>query len=236
MSASASVWQSVGSLHAPRCSNKARQPRLDLQGGAGRPRGHQRRVPAAAGGPRPLRVARKDRDVQGVTVYLEGVLRRLRRHPSGDRPGRAAPRRRVGVVFIVQSYEGLADEHQAARLLGSSAALIVHRMPSPSASWLRRATSRRPGWLADPHRPSTQDQAMTDDEILRQLGQAVPAMTTCWPPRRWLRSAGSSIRSGTGRSWPRCCRPSASWPGWSGGRSCWRAPSSPWRAFCPVSP
>jgi hypothetical protein len=37
----------------------------------------------------------------------------------------------VGVVFVVQSYEGLGDEHQAARLLGSSAALIVHRMPQP---------------------------------------------------------------------------------------------------------
>jgi hypothetical protein len=37
----------------------------------------------------------------------------------------------VGVVFVVQSYEGLGDEHQAARLLGSSAAVIVHRMPYP---------------------------------------------------------------------------------------------------------
>ncbi len=43
--------------------------------------------------------------------------------PSHDRPD--------DLVFVVQSYEGLGDEHQAARLLGSSAALIVHRMPRP---------------------------------------------------------------------------------------------------------
>jgi hypothetical protein len=78
-------------------------------------------------------VARKDRDDQGVTVYLEEF--------SADSDGARAAidlaeRLRdagVGVVFVVQSYEGLGDEHQAARLLGSSAVLIVHRMPSPSA-------------------------------------------------------------------------------------------------------
>jgi hypothetical protein len=76
-------------------------------------------------------VARKDRDDQGMTVYLE----EFSAVSDGARAAiDLAERLRdagVGVVFVVQSYEGLGDEHQAARLLGSSAALIVHRMPQP---------------------------------------------------------------------------------------------------------
>jgi hypothetical protein len=76
-------------------------------------------------------IARKDRDDHGLTVYLDEFS-------AVSQGARAAidlaERLRdagVGVVFVVQSYEGLGDEHQAARLLGSSAAVIVHRMPHP---------------------------------------------------------------------------------------------------------
>jgi len=76
-------------------------------------------------------IARKDRDDHGMTVYIDefGAV------SDGARAAiDLAERLRdagVGVVFVVQSYEGLGDEHQAARLLGSSAAVIVHRMPQP---------------------------------------------------------------------------------------------------------
>jgi hypothetical protein len=76
-------------------------------------------------------VARKDRDDQGMTVYLE----EFSAVSDGARAAiDLAERLRdagVGLVFVVQSYEGLGDEHQAGRLLGSSAALIIHRMPQP---------------------------------------------------------------------------------------------------------
>jgi hypothetical protein len=36
-------------------------------------------------------------------------------------------------VRLVAIFEGLGGERQAARLLGSSAAVIVHRMPHPEA-------------------------------------------------------------------------------------------------------
>jgi TolA-binding protein len=76
-------------------------------------------------------VARKDRDDQGMTVYLE----EFSAVSDGARAAiDLAERLRdagVGVVFVVQFYEGLGEEHQAARLLGSSAAVIVHRMPQP---------------------------------------------------------------------------------------------------------
>jgi hypothetical protein len=76
-------------------------------------------------------IRRKDRDDHGMTVYLDDFSA----VSNGARAAiDLAERLRdagVGVVFVVQSYEGLGDEHQAARLLGSSAAVIVHRMPHP---------------------------------------------------------------------------------------------------------
>jgi hypothetical protein len=76
-------------------------------------------------------IARKDRDDHGMTVYLD----EFSAISNGARAAiDLAERLRdagVGVVFVVQSYEGLGDEHQAARLLGSSAAVIVGRMPHP---------------------------------------------------------------------------------------------------------
>jgi len=102
---------------------------------AGRPRGRQRRLPAAAGGPGPLRGGPQGPRRPGHDRLPRGVLRRLRRRPGGDRPGRAAPGRRSRGGFVVHSYEGLGDEHQAARLLGSSAASSSIACPSPSGSW-----------------------------------------------------------------------------------------------------
>jgi hypothetical protein len=76
-------------------------------------------------------IARKDRDDHGMTVYLDDFSA----VSNGARAAiDLAERLRdagVGVVFVVQSYEGLGDERQAARLLGSSAAVIVGRMPHP---------------------------------------------------------------------------------------------------------
>jgi hypothetical protein len=76
-------------------------------------------------------ITRKDRDDQGMTIYLD----EFSAVSNGARAAiDLAERLRdagVGVVFVVQSYEGLGDEHQAARLLGSSAATIVGRMPNP---------------------------------------------------------------------------------------------------------
>ena len=60
-------------------------------------------------------VARKDRDDQGMAVYLEEFSARLRRPPSGDLAERLRDAG-VGVVFVVQSCEGLGDEHQPAWL------------------------------------------------------------------------------------------------------------------------
>ena len=62
--------------------------------GAGRPRGRQRRLPAAARGPRPLRRGPQGPRRPRHDRLPRGVLRRLRRRPGGDRPGRAAPGRR----------------------------------------------------------------------------------------------------------------------------------------------
>jgi hypothetical protein len=74
---------------------------------------------------------RKNRDDHGMTVYLD----EFSAVSDGARAAiDLAERLRdagVGVVFVVQSFEGLGDERQAARLLGSSAAVIVHRMPHP---------------------------------------------------------------------------------------------------------
>jgi hypothetical protein len=66
-------------------------------------------------------VARKDRDDQGMTVYLGGVLRRQRRRPSRDRPGRAAPgcRGRGGVRRpVLRRPRGRTPGSPAARQLG----------------------------------------------------------------------------------------------------------------------
>jgi hypothetical protein len=103
-------------------------------------------------------VARKDRDDQGMTVYLE----EFSAVSDGARAAiDLAERLRdagVGVVFVVRSYKGLGDEHQAARLLGSSAALIVHRMPQPErllaaagTIWTPEQTWQLDQWGPDGH-------------------------------------------------------------------------------------
>lgn len=95
---------------------RRRRHRGAVAAGASRPRGRRRRLPAAAGGPRPPRHrrARKDRDDHGLTVYLD----EFSAVSNGARAAiDLAERLRdagVGVVFVVQSYEGLGDEHQAA--------------------------------------------------------------------------------------------------------------------------
>jgi hypothetical protein len=73
---------------------RRRRPRGPVAAGAGRPRGHRRRLPAAAGGPGALR-HRPQGPRRPRHDRLPGrVLRRVQRRPRRDRPGRAAPRRR----------------------------------------------------------------------------------------------------------------------------------------------
>ncbi len=78
-------------------------------------------------------IARKRRLGDDLTVYLDEFAA----VSDGARAAvDLAERLRdagVAVVFMVQSYEGLGDERQAGRLLASSAAVIVHRMPQPEA-------------------------------------------------------------------------------------------------------
>jgi hypothetical protein len=127
-------------------------------------------------------VARKDRDDQGMTVYLE----EFSAVSEGARAAiDLAERLRdagVGVVFVVQSYEGLGDEHQAARLLGSSAALIVHRMPQPErllaaagTIWTPEQTWQLDQWGPDGHASvRMQQRPLVDPDAVRraEVGEA----------------------------------------------------------------
>jgi hypothetical protein len=136
-------------------------------------------------------VARKDRDDQGMTVYLE----EFSAVSDGARAAiDLAERLRdagVGVVFVVQSYEGLGDEHQAARLLGSSAALIVHRMPQPErllaaagTIWTPEQTWQLDQWGPDGHASlhMTQQPLVDPDAVRRaEVGEA------------WVIAAGRSL-------------------------------------------
>jgi hypothetical protein len=136
-------------------------------------------------------VARKDRDDHGMTVYLEEFS------AVSDGAGAAidlAERLRdagVGVVFVVQSYEGLGDEHQAARLLGSSAAVIVHRMPHPErllaaagSIWTPEQTWQLDQWGPDGHASLRMAQRpLVDPDTVRraEVGEA------------WIIAAGRSL-------------------------------------------
>ena len=136
-------------------------------------------------------VARKDRDDQGMTVYLE----EFSAVSDGARAAiDLAERLRdagVGVVFVVQSYEGLGDEHQAARLLGSSAALIVHRMPQPErllaaagTIWAPEQTWQLDQWGPDGHVSLRMAQRpLVDPDAVRraEVGEA------------WVVAAGRSL-------------------------------------------
>jgi hypothetical protein len=136
-------------------------------------------------------VARKDRDDQGMTVYLE----EFSAVSDGARAAiDLAERLRdagVGVVFVVQSYEGLGDEHQAARLLGSSAAVIVHRMPQPERLlaaagqiWTPEQTWQVDHWGPDGHASVRMAQRpLVDPDAVRraEVGEA------------WVIAAGRSM-------------------------------------------
>lgn len=136
-------------------------------------------------------VARKDRDDQGMTVYLE----EFSAVSDGARAAiDLAERLRdagVGVVFVVQSYEGLGDEHQAARLLASSAALIVHRMPQPERLLAAAGTIWTPEqtWQLDQWGPDgqasvrMQQRPLVDPDAVRraEVGEA------------WIIAAGRSL-------------------------------------------
>ena len=62
--------------------------------------------------------------------------------------------------------------------------------------------------LANPYRPSTEDPAMTEDEIMRQLSQAVRDDDLLTAEE--LVAVGQQQHpGGPGRSWPRCCGSSA---------------------------
>jgi hypothetical protein len=136
-------------------------------------------------------VARKDRDDQGMTVYLE----EFSAVSDGARAAiDLAERLRdagVGVVFVVQSYEGLGDDHQAARLLGSSAALIVHRMPQPErllaaagTIWTPEQTWKLDQWGPDGHASVHMEQRpLVDPDAVRraEVGEA------------WIIAAGRSL-------------------------------------------
>jgi hypothetical protein len=97
----------------------------------------------------------------------------------------------VGVVFVVQSYEGLGDEHQAARLLGSSAALIVHRMPQPErllaaagTIWTPEQTWQLDQWGPDGHASLRMTpRPLVDPDAVRraEVGEA------------WIIAAGRSL-------------------------------------------
>lgn len=136
-------------------------------------------------------VARKDRDDQGMTVYLE----EFSAVSDGARAAiDLAERLRdggVGVVFVVQSYEGLGDEHQAAQLLGSSAALIVHRMPQPErllaaagTIWTPEQTWQLDQWGPDGHASvRVHQRPLVDPDAVRraEVGEA------------WIIAAGRSL-------------------------------------------
>ena len=127
-------------------------------------------------------VARKDRDDQGMTVYLE----EFSAVSDGARAAiDLAERLRdagVGVVFVVQSYEGLGDEHQAARLLGSSAALIVHRMPQPERLLAAAGT------IWTPEQTWQLDQWGPDGHASVRMAAAAPGRPGRRAPRRGRRS------------------------------------------------
>jgi hypothetical protein len=136
-------------------------------------------------------LARKDRDDHGMTVYLD----EFSAVSNGARAAiDLAERLRdagVGVVFVVQSYEGLGDEHQAARLLGSSAAVIVHRMPHPERLLAAAGSIWTPEqtWQLDQYGPAghaslrmTQRPRIDPDAVRRaEVGEA------------WVIAAGHSL-------------------------------------------
>jgi hypothetical protein len=136
-------------------------------------------------------VARKDRDDQGMTVYLE----EFSAVSDGARAAiDLAERLRdagVGVVFVVQSYEGLGDDHQAARLLGSSAALVVHRMPQPErllaaagTIWTPEQTWQLDQWGPDGHASLRMTQRpLVDPDAVRRAGVG----------EAWVIAAGRSL-------------------------------------------
>jgi hypothetical protein len=144
-------------------------------------------------------IARKDRDDQGMTVYLD----EFSAVSNGARAAiDLAERLRdagVGVVFVVQSYEGLGDEHQAARLLGSSAAVIVHRMPHPErllaaagSIWTPEQTWRLDTYGPDGHASlRMQQRPRIDPDAVRraEIGEA------------WIIAAGRVLHM-QAREWP----------------------------------
>ena len=167
---------------------RRRRPRRP-PAGAGRPRGRQRRVRLLLEDLGHYGVARKDRDDQGMTVYLE-EFSAVRWRPAAIDLAERLRDAGVGVVFVVQSYEGLGDEHQAARLLGSSAALIVHRMPQPERLLAAAGPSgprSRPGssTSGDPTGTLAADDpaALVDPDAVRcaEVGEA------------WIIAAGRSL-------------------------------------------
>jgi hypothetical protein len=113
-------------------------------------------------------------------------------------------------AFVAQSYEGLGDDHQAARLLGSLAALIVHRMPQPE---------QRPPWVVD--LPDPEPAAAT--VVAGELPPPRPELPYSSPelPRLRLQLA-SAVREGTSWLCDGCCggpagsrppgMPRRSWP------------------------
>jgi hypothetical protein len=121
---------------------------------------------------------RKDRDDHGMTVYLD----EFSAVSDGARAAiDLAERLRdagVGVVFVVQSFEGLGDERQAARLLGSSAAVIVHRMPHPErllaaagSIWTPEQTWQLDQWGPAGHASLRMEQRpRIDPDALRRAG------------------------------------------------------------------
>jgi hypothetical protein len=144
-------------------------------------------------------IARKDRDDQGMTVYLD----EFSAVSNGARAAiDLAERLRdagVGVVFVVQSYQGLGDEHQAARLLGSSAAVIVHRMPHPErllaaagSIWTPEQTWRLDTYGPDGHASlRMQQRPRVDPDAVRraEVGEA------------WIIAAGRVLHM-QARQWP----------------------------------
>jgi hypothetical protein len=94
-------------------------------------------------------------------------------------------------AFVVQSYEGRGDEHQAARLLGSSPALIVRRMPQTERLLAAAGTIWTPEqtWQLDQWGPAGQasvrmtQRPLVDPDAVRQaeVGEA------------WIIAAGRSL-------------------------------------------
>src|SRR4029450_2076500 len=97
----------------------------------------------------------------------------------------------VEVVFVVQSYEGLGDDHQAARLLASSAALILHRMPQPErllaaagTIWTPEQTWQLDQWGPDGHASLRMAQRPLGDPDAVRRAEAGEA---------WIIAAGRSL-------------------------------------------